>query len=92
MKKYFDSIIGNNAIKERLSLDIESKKVSHAYIFEGEDGCGRHTLALQLAAAISCQSLPICCIVPADRHGLRPHDDSKICCLVPALRSFLQFS
>ena len=56
MKKYFDSIIGNNAIKERLSLDIESKKVSHAYIFEGEDGCGRHTLAYQLAAAISCQN------------------------------------
>ena len=56
MKRYFPDFYGNNSIKHRLSGDVEGGRVSHAFIFEGECGCGRHTLALQLAAAISCKN------------------------------------
>ncbi len=55
MKKYFHNLVGNDRIKERLSSDIDDGKVSHAFIFEGETGSGRHTLALELAAALSCK-------------------------------------
>lgn len=56
MKKYFPQIVANDKIKTRLSNDIEDNKLSHAFIFEGEEGSGRHTLAKHLAAAISCTS------------------------------------
>ncbi len=56
MKRYFNNLIGNASIKERLSGDIECGRVSHAFILEGEEGSGRHTLARQLAAALSCDA------------------------------------
>ncbi len=55
MNGYFDSIIGNKANIERLSLNIQGGAISHAFIFEGARGSGKHTLARSLAAAISCR-------------------------------------
>ena len=56
MKKYFCDFFANDIVKARLSGDIEDNKISHAFIFEGAQGSGRHTLAKQLAASISCTS------------------------------------
>ena len=56
MKDYFGTFLGNESIKKRLSYDVEHNGVSHAFILEGNEGSGRHTLALQLASAISCKN------------------------------------
>ncbi len=51
----FANIVGNAALKKRLSAEIEGKTFPHAYIIEGANGSGRHTLAKNIAAALSCQ-------------------------------------
>lgn len=50
------NIVGNSALKERISDEINSKTFSHAYIIEGRAGSGRHTLALSVSASLSCLS------------------------------------
>jgi len=50
-------IVGNNAIKSRLSQDIISSSLSHAYIIEGNTGSGRKSLAMLTAAALSCPNV-----------------------------------
>ncbi len=52
----FDNIVGNDALKSRISRDVCEGTVSHAYIIEGPEGVGRHTLAKSIAAALSCTS------------------------------------
>lgn len=54
MNTVFDSIIGNKALMTRLSRSVNEGTLSHAYILEGDDGSGRHEIALQLIAAMSC--------------------------------------
>ena len=61
---FFDKIVGNHALKERLTRDIESNSLSHAYIIEGPRGSGRHTIALTATAAIACQQRGISDKVP----------------------------
>ena len=56
VSEYFSNIIGNDALKLRLSKDISERSLSHAYILEGPRGSGRHTFALQVAAAIECEA------------------------------------
>ena len=56
MKKAMPDIVGNEALRERLCRDILSNSLSHAYIFEGADGSGRHTLSLMSAAAVACEN------------------------------------
>ena len=41
-----DDIIGEEQIKEHFKTAIAQDKVSHAYIFEGEAGCGKKTLVI----------------------------------------------
>ena len=53
--EYFTRILGNEALKHRLSKDVTEGSLSHAYILEGPRGSGRHTMALNLAAAIECE-------------------------------------
>lgn len=62
MKKYFQNIVANDTIKNRLLGDIENGKISHAFIFEGDNGSGRHTLAVELAAALSCKDKESCTV------------------------------
>ncbi len=52
----FSKIVGNATLKSRISQDIGNNTLSHAYIIEGPGGSGRHTLALNIAAALSCSS------------------------------------
>lgn len=51
----FDRIIGNRSLTDRLSRDITDSSLAHAYIIEGPFGSGRHTLAINIAAALACQ-------------------------------------
>lgn len=52
--KGFEDIVGNRALIQRLSKDINDSSLSHAYIIEGPDGSGRHTVALNTIAALCC--------------------------------------
>lgn len=66
MKTAFPAVAGNKALRERLAADILGRGLSHAYIIEGAKGSGKRTLALQMAAALSCtmkseDSLPLPC-------------------------------
>ena len=66
LKTAFPVIAGNKALRERLAADILGRGLSHAYIIEGAKGSGKRTLALQVAAALSCEkksddSLPLPC-------------------------------
>lgn len=48
----FDLLFGNDGVKKILSREIENGILSHAYIFEGCDGSGKHTLAYETAVAL----------------------------------------
>lgn len=68
MKLAFPNVVANEPLRRRLQDDLLRDKLSHAYIIEGPTGSGKHLLALQLAAALSCenrrmQDLPLPCSV-----------------------------
>ncbi len=52
--KYFPTLYGNEFIKKNLAAEIFGKTNSHAYILEGDDGSGKHTVAKLSAAALFC--------------------------------------
>lgn len=52
---FFPSVLGNKETKERLGQAILQNSFPHAFIIEGPRGCGKHTLALALSAALNCQ-------------------------------------
>ena len=56
MREYMKSIVGNTALKKKLCGDITRDKLPHALIIEGAHGTGKHTFALQTAAALACES------------------------------------
>jgi len=51
----FSQIIGNRGIVEHLQNAINARKVSHAYIFHGEEGMGKKSLALSFAKTLQCE-------------------------------------
>ena len=53
---FFDDMIGNHRLRRRLGNDVRRDKLLHAYILEGAEGLGKHTLALRLAAALACEN------------------------------------
>ncbi len=52
----FANIIGQTSIKEHLKKSLQTGKISHAYIFYGEKGSGKKTLADLFARALQCES------------------------------------
>lgn len=56
----FSKIIGHERIIEHLQNAIQMQKISHAYIFNGEDGCGKNKMADCFAAALQCEQGGIC--------------------------------
>jgi DNA polymerase-3 subunit delta' len=54
MKQMLPRLWGNDALRARIGNDIRAHRLSHAYILDGKYGMGKHTLALQIAAAQSC--------------------------------------
>lgn len=53
---YFKDMIGQIQIKEHLQTAIQQKNISHAYLFTGDVGSGRHTMADAFAKALLCES------------------------------------
>ncbi|MDY3919351.1 MAG: DNA polymerase III subunit delta' [Candidatus Limivivens sp.] len=51
----FEKIMGHTQAITHLKNAIEQNKVSHAYIFNGEKGCGKKMLALEFARMLQCQ-------------------------------------
>lgn len=63
---FFPSLLGNEELRSRLAADVREGTLSHAYIIEGARGCGKHTLARELSAALACEhshdeALPLPC-------------------------------
>ena len=53
--KVFSDVVGQEHITTTLSNEIESGKLSHAYLFTGSRGTGKTTCAKILAKAVNCQ-------------------------------------
>lgn len=52
----FSNVIGHEEIVEHLQSAIKMGKISHAYIFAGEDGIGKNFVADIFAATIQCEA------------------------------------
>lgn len=55
MQKFAD-IVGHEKEKDHLQNALSSGRLSHAYIFEGEEGMGKRTLARTFAALLQCEA------------------------------------
>ena len=51
----FETLLGNERLKQNLSESLAKKHISHFYLISGPKGSGKHTMAKLLAAAILCQ-------------------------------------
>lgn len=51
----FEKVMGHAQAVAHLENAIKQNKVSHAYIFNGEKGCGKKMLALEFARMLQCQ-------------------------------------
>lgn len=54
----FGDLIGQNAVSQTLSLALDSKHISHAYLFSGLRGSGKTSSARIFARALQCESGP----------------------------------
>ena len=52
----FDTLLGNERLKDNLTQSLGRGRISHFYLISGPEGSGKHTLARLLTAAILCQS------------------------------------
>lgn len=64
----FSEIVGHEQIKEHLQMAIRDGKPFHAYIFQGDVGVGKETMARTFAAGLQCPN-----------HGDRPCKDCVSC-------------
>ena len=55
MRGYLTAVVGNDRTRARLGESVVRGTVSHAYLIDGPSGSGKHTLALELAAALNCE-------------------------------------
>ena len=62
----FDSILGNERLKDNLRRSIGRGRISHFYLISGPRGSGKRTLAKLLAAAILCRGADRPCGTCAD--------------------------
>ena len=51
----FESLLGNDRLKENLTASASRGRLSHFYLISGPEGSGKHTLARLLAAAAVCK-------------------------------------
>lgn len=52
----FKKFLGNEKVKEQISFLMNSKRLPHAIIIEGESGIGKTTFAREIAAALVCRA------------------------------------
>lgn len=53
----FKDIIGHENIIQNIKSSIRSNKISHAYIFEGEEGLGKKLIVNSFAKTLQCETL-----------------------------------
>ncbi|MBI5485183.1 MAG: DNA polymerase III subunit delta' [Deltaproteobacteria bacterium] len=65
----FADILGHERIVEVLRRSLRTGKIAHAYLYEGNSGCGRKKTALALIQALFCRALPddACGVCPSCR-------------------------
>ena len=67
----FGTLLGNDALKQRLTTALAKGQLSHCYLISGPEGAGKHTLAKLLAAAMQCtEGKKPCCRCPQCRKAL----------------------
>ncbi len=52
----FESLLGNQRLKENLQMSLQKDRASHFYLICGPAGSGKHTLARLLTAAVQCEN------------------------------------
>lgn len=52
---YLPRVLGNEATRSRIGRAIESGRLPHALLIDGEAGTGKMTLATEIAAALNCE-------------------------------------
>ena len=53
----FENLLGNDRLKENLTVSLGKGRISHFYLISGPAGSGKRTLAKMLAAAILCKGV-----------------------------------
>ena len=67
----FGALLGNDALKQRISAALAKGQLSHCYLISGPEGSGKRTLAKLLAAAMQCTDRrKPCCRCPQCRKAL----------------------
>lgn len=71
----FDELVGQEAVSRTLSLALDSKRLSHAYLFSGLRGSGKTSSARIFARALECENGPTSkpCGVCANCVAANPH-------------------
>ena len=54
--KYFQDVNIQQRILERLTQSIINERLAHAYLFYGQEGCGKEALAFEIAKAVNCNN------------------------------------
>jgi DNA polymerase-3 subunit delta' len=55
VRAYLQGLVGNAALRTRLGGELERGAFSHAYILEGAEGAGKHTLAREIILSLACE-------------------------------------
>jgi DNA polymerase-3 subunit delta' len=51
----WSSVIGQKRVKDILKTSLERDRLAHAYLFIGQEGCGKFAVALELARILNCE-------------------------------------
>ena len=57
--EYFKGFLGNETAKLQLSSAVKTGRAAHCYMFCGEKGLGKHTLAKTFAKALMCENAEV---------------------------------
>ncbi len=52
----FDRVAGHAEAREHLARAVSSRRLAHAYLFVGDEGIGKRTLAIELARLLVCET------------------------------------